>query len=451
MMKNRILLVMLVLLGSVIQQVQAQDKVVDEIVAIVGGHPVLWSDVENQYQQIRMQGGAGDPVMMRCRIFEDILVQKLLLYQAEVDSLVVDDDQVDSELDRRLRYYIMQFGSQEKLEEFYDKTIVEFKAELKEPLRQEMLASQQQGKVIENIKVTPSEIKAFYHKLPPDSVPLIATEYEIGQIVKQPPVNQEELIAAREKISSLRERVLKGEKFATLAILYSEDPGSATKGGELGLFGRGTMYPEFEAAAFSLKNKGDVSEIIKTKAGFHVLQLIERKGEFVNVRHILIVPKVSPLDLLSASTSLDSISDLIRNSVDSLTFEKAVLKCSDDPGKVNGGLLQNANSGTTRWAADELDPKVFFVIDKLKVGEVSKAVQFTTEDGTQAYRLLYLKMRTDPHRANLKEDYDKIQAWALEKKNEEAIGKWVADKSKTAYIRIGDRFKDCELRYKWKK
>jgi len=428
----------------------AQDKVVDEIVAVVGSHPILWSDVETQYQQARVQGVAGDPMMMRCRIFEELLFQKLLLYQSEIDSLVIGDDMVDSELDRRLRYYIQQFGSQEKLEEFYDKSIVEFKAELKEPLRQEMLAAQQQSKITESIKVTPSEIKAYFNSLPPDSIPVIPTEYEIAQIVKQPPISQEELTASREKIIGLRDRILKGEKFSMLAILYSEDPGSAAKGGELGLFGRGTMYPEFEAAAFSLKNKNDVSEIIKTKAGFHILQLIERKGEYVNVRHILIVPKVSPLDLQVASNKLDSISDLIRNSVDSLTFDKAVRKYSDDPGKVNGGLLQNPNSGNTRWAADELDPKVFFIIDKLKVGETSRAVPFTTEDGTQAYRLLCLKLRTEPHRANLKDDYNKIQEWALQKKQNEAIEKWIGEKSKTAYFRIGDKYKNCEMKYNWK-
>ncbi|MBK7174740.1 MAG: peptidylprolyl isomerase [Bacteroidales bacterium] len=447
MIKQVFLIALAFLLVLIVKPVSSQDKVIDEIVAVVGSHPILLSDVENQYQQARIQGTIGDPVMLRCRIFEDLLFQKLLLYQSEVDSLVVDDDQVNGELDRRLRYYIQQFGSQEKLEDFYDKSIVEFKAELREPLRQEMLAAQQQGKITENIKVTPSEIKAFFHQLPPDSVPIIPTEYEIAQIVKQPPISQEELTAAREKISGLRERILKGEKFATLAILYSEDPGSATKGGELGLFGRGTMYPEFEAAAFNLKSKSDVSEIIKTKAGFHILQLIERKGEFVNIRHILIVPKVSTLDLMKASSKLDSIAELIR--IDSITFDKAVKKYSDDPGRVNGGLLQNANSGNTRWPADELDPKVFFIIDKLKVGETSAAIPYTTDDGTQAYRLLNLKLRTDPHRANLKDDYNTIQEWALNKKKEEAMGKWIGEKSKTAYIRLNDKYKNCELKYEW--
>jgi len=449
MIRQKFLIALLIFLAPIFKPLVAQDKVIDEVVAVVGSHPVLWSDVETQYQQFRVQGVAGDPVEMRCRIFEELLFQKLLLHQSELDSLVVGDDQVNAELDRRLRYYITQFGSQEKLEEFYDKSIIEFKAELREPLRQEMLAAQQQSKIVENSKVTPSEVKSYFNSLPPDSIPIIPTEYEIGQIVKQPPVSPEELAAAREKIRNLRDRILKGEKFSTLAILYSEDPGSASKGGELGLFGRGTMYPEFEAAAFSLKNKSDVSEIIRTKAGFHILQLIERKGEYVNVRHLLIVPKVSPLDLAVASSKLDSISDLIARSVDTLTFDKAVKKYSDDPGKVTGGLLQNPNSGNTRWPADDMDPKVFFIIDKLKVGETSKAVPFTTEDGTQAYRLLHLKLRTDPHRANLKDDYNKIQEWALEKKRTDAMGKWIADKSRNAYIRINERFAGCEFKYKW--
>ena len=219
-MKNRLILLILALLLMVaMKPVFAQEKVIDEVVAIVGGHPVLWSDVENQYQQIRMQGTAGDPTIMRCRIFEDLLLQKLLLYQSEIDSLVVSDDQVNTELDRRLRYYIQQFGSQEKLEEFYDKSLVEFKAELREPLRQELQASQQQGKITENIKVTPSEIKAFFNNLPSDSIPIVPTEYEIGQIAKLPPISPAELTSAREKISNLRDRIIKGEKFSTLAIL----------------------------------------------------------------------------------------------------------------------------------------------------------------------------------------------------------------------------------------
>ena len=245
----------------------------------------------------------------------------------------------------------------------------------------------------------------------------------------------------------MRERILKGEKFSTLAVLYSEDPGSASKGGELGLFSRGSMAPEFESAAFNLKNKNDLSEIIKTKFGYHLLQLIERKGEFVNVRHILIIPKVSPDDLVEAAAKLDSIASKIRN--DSITFERAAIIHSDDPGKVNGGLIQSQTNGNTRLAADELDPKVFFIIDKMKPGEISNSVPYTTEDGTQAYRILYLKLRTEPHTANLNDDYNKIQQWALDNKKQKAMSKWIEAKSKTAYIRVGERFRSCDFAHKW--
>jgi peptidyl-prolyl cis-trans isomerase SurA len=433
--------------GSVMQVKAQNEKTVDEIVALVGSHPVYWSDVEAQFAQARAQGVTGDPFTLRCQIFENLIFQKLLVYQAETDSLVVSDEQVDGELDRRLRYYIQQFGSQQKLEEFYDKTIDEFKNELREPLKQELLSQQAQAKIVDNVKITPNETREYFNSLKPDSIPIIPTEYEIGQIVKNPVVGPDQLKEAREKLVKLRDRILKGEKFSTLAVLYSEDPGSASKGGELGMFTHGSMAPEFESAAFSLKNKNDISEIIKTKFGYHLLQLIERKGDFVNVRHILIIPKVSPDDLVVAATKLDSVADLIRH--DSITFDKAAIMFSDDPGKVNGGLIQSPTSGNTRLAADELDPKVFFIIDKMNPGEVSNSVPYTTEDGTQAYRILYLKLRTEPHKANMKEDYNKIQEWALEDKKQKVVAKWVENKSKTAYIRLGDRFRTCDFKNKW--
>lgn len=440
-------IVLIVLIGGTNVANAQNEKVIDEIAALVGSHPVYWSDVEAQYAQAKAQGMKGDAVTLKCEIFENLVFQKLLVYQAEIDSLVVSDEQVNSELDRRLRYYIQQFGSQQKLEEFYDKSLEEFKNELREPLRLEILSQQAQGKITENVKMTPNETKEYFLGLKPDSIPIIPTEYEIGQIVRTPVVGPAQLKEAREKLDGLRARIIKGEKFSTLAVLYSEDPGSAAKGGELGLFTRGSMAPEFESAAFNLKNKGDLSEVIKTKFGYHLLQLIERKGDFVNVRHILIIPKVSPEDLVVAAAKLDSIAEKVR--VDSLTFAKAALIYSDDPGKVNGGLIQSQSSGNTRLAADELDPKVFFVIDKMKPGEISNSVPYLTEDGTQAYRVLYLQTRTDPHKANMKDDYNNIQEWALENKKSKVVAKWIESKSKTAYIRLGDKFKNCDFKYNW--
>jgi peptidyl-prolyl cis-trans isomerase SurA len=438
---------MIVLIGSAIQVKAQNEKVIDEIVALVGNHPVYWSDVEAQYAQAKAQGMTGDPFVQRCDIFENLVFQKLLVYEAEIDSLVVNDDQVNSELDRRLRYYIQQFGSQQKLEEFYDKSLEEFKDELREPLRLEILSQQEQGKIVENVRMTPNETKEYFNSIKPDSIPVIPMEYEIGQIVKTPVVGKAQHKEAKDKIIAIRVRVMKGEKFSTLAVLYSEDPGSAAKGGELGFFGKGSMAPEFEAAAFNLKNKNDVSEVIKTKFGYHILQLIERKGDFVNVRHILIIPKVSADDLVVAAAKLDSVADKVR--ADSLTFQKAAILYSDDPGKVNGGLIQSQSSGTTLLSSSELDPKVFFVIDKMKVGEISSSMPYTTEDGTQAYRVLYLKTRTDPHKANMKDDYNKIQEWALDNKKQKVIAVWIENKSKTAYIRLGDKFASCDFRYKW--
>ena len=436
----------LVFICTMTLMVRAQEKVIDEVVAVVGSHMVMLSDIEQQYIQLRAQGNLSTGKAARCQIIESILFQKLLLNQAEFDSIKITDDEVESTLDSKMRYYVQQFGSREKLEEFYKKSVDDIKIEFKEPIREQLLSEQMQQKIVADIKVTPSEVKSFFNNLPHDSIPIIATENEIGEIVKDAPLSTEELNTAKEKISALRQRIAKGEQFAPLAVLYSEDPGSAPKGGELGLFGRGDMYPEFEAAAFSLK-KGGVSDVIKTKAGFHIVQLIERRGEYVNVRHILIIPKTSSADVMNAKLKLDSIADLIRK--DSINFEKAAVKYSDNPNRINGGLLINPSSGNTRFEANQLDREVFFVIDKMKVGDISKPVPMTNEEGKEAYRLLYLKVRTEPHRASLNGDYSQIQEWALTKKRAEAIDKWISKKLKNSYVHVSDSFKSCTFTHKW--
>lgn len=445
MIKRRII-VALAFSCTMMLTVKAQEKVIDEVVAVVGSHMVMLSDIEQQYIQLRAQGNLSAGKAARCQIIESVLFQKLLLNQAEFDSIKITDEEVESTLDSKMRYYVQQFGSREKLEEFYKKSVDDIKIEFREPIREQLLSGQMQQKIVADIKVTPSEVKMFFNNLPSDSIPIIATEYEIGEIVKDPPLSPEELNAAKEKISVLRQRIAKGEKFAPLAVLYSEDPGSAPKGGELGLFGRGDMYPEFEAAAFSLK-KGGVSDVIKTKAGFHIVQLIERRGEYVNVRHILIIPKTSSTDVMSAKLKLDSIADLIRK--DSINFEKAAVKYSDNPNRINGGLLINPSSGNTRFEANQLDREVFFVIDKMKVGDISKPVPMTNEEGKEAYRLLYLKVRTEPHRASLNGDYSQIQEWALTKKRADTIDKWIGKKLKNSYVRVSDNYKSCTFTHKW--
>ena len=443
---KRILLLLTLIIPAI---TFAQNNVlIDEVVANVGDNVILMSDIESQYVNYRMQGNIDNASAIRCQILDNLLFQKLLLTQAQLDSVEVTDQRVDSELDRRLRYYIAQFGSKEKFEEFYDKSIFEIKEEFREIIRDQMLTEQVQQNITMDVKITPSEVKAFYNRIPTDSLPLINTEYQIGQIVRKPEISQKELDIAREKIKGIRERVMEGESFETLAVLYSEDPGSAKEGGFIGTIGRGDTYPEFEAAAFNLKN-GEISDVIKSEAGYHIIQMIQRKGDYVDVNHILIRPKVNPYDLQDAFDYLDSIAGVIKS--DTLSFEDAAKEYSDDPGKINGGMMITPLSGSTWFSADELDPQVFFVIDKLEVGEISEAVKMTTEEGTDAFRILYLKARTTPHRANLKDDYNKIQQWAQQEKETNALAKWVREKSEKTYVNIDEKYLQCTILQKWVK
>ncbi len=428
---------------------KAQDIIIDQVVAIVGGNIIKVSDIEQQYNQMQIQGNLKGGDNVKCSILENILVSKLMLNQAKVDSVVVGDEQVESELERRLRYYISQVGSKEKFEEYYKKSVNEFKDEFRDNIRNQMVVQMMEGNITESKKVTPSEVKKFYDEIPSDSIPLINAEYEIGQIIRQPVISKAEKEVVKQRLNELRDRILKGEKFASLAALYSEDPGSAKKSGELGLFGRGEMFPEFEAAAFNLKTPDQVSNVIETKAGYHILQLIERRGDFVNVRHILLMPKVSPYELQKAKLYLDSVLVIIKDS--SMNFEKAALKFSDDPSRNNGGIMVNPNGGNSKFGADDIDPSLFFVIDKMKVGDISNPIVMNDNDGKQAYRIVYLKSRTSAHRANLKDDYDKIQNATLERTKANAIKKWISDKIEKTYIKFYDTYKDCKFENVWVK
>jgi len=445
-MKKSIAFLPLIVLSLLWFQARSQEQVIDEVVAVVGANYVLQSDIEAQYIQFRMQGGITDSRATRCQILEDLLFQKLMLNQAELDSVVVTEDQIDQTMDARFRYYIQQFGSQEKLEQFYKKPLIQIKEEFRSLVKEQLMVDEVQQGLVKDLKVTPSEVRVFFNSLPKDSIPMIDTEYQIGQIVKEPSISKEEHDATRERLKTLRDRIVKGENFAALAVLYSEDPGSAKKRGEIGFVGRGQLYPEYEAAAFGLK-KDEISEIIKSKAGYHIIQLIERRGDQINTRHILLTPKISDSDIAKASKLLDSVAGLIREK--KLTFEEAALKYSDDPGKINGALLVNQNTGNTSFLANQLDPKIFFVIDKMQIGDVSRPVPMVNEEGKQSLNLYILKARTLPHRASLKDDYSTIQEWALNKKRSDTIEKWIGDKISKTYFRINESYKTCNFQHSW--
>jgi len=426
--------------------ISAQEKVIDQIVAVVGKNIIKQSDIENQYAQYVAQGVTTGGADFRCELMEELLFQKLLLNQADIDSVVISDAQVESELDKRIKYFIMQIGSQEKLEAYYNKTILQIKADFKEDIRSLLLTQTVQGKITENVKITPSEVRTYFNDQPKDSIPLISSEVEIGEIVKQPVITDEEKKIVKDKLNKLRNEIIAGKDFAAMAVLYSEDPGSASKKGELGFVSRGELYPEFESVAFGLKGK-DISPVIETKAGFHIIQLIERRGEMINVRHILMIPQVSIEAISKAKMTLDTVYAKISSG--ELKFADAVAKYSDDPSKNNGGMMVNTQTNSTKFAAEDMDQSVFFVVDKLKVGEISKPVPMKSLEGKQAYRIVYLKTRTDPHRANLKDDYSFIQNLALQKKQSKTVDEWIAKKIAINYIHISDEYKNCKYIHKW--
>ncbi len=435
---------------SALAQENNNEQVIDRVIAVVGNNPVLLSELESQYQQMVT---AQDPTNenSRCKLLEELLYQKLLLAQAQKDSLFITDAQLDQELDRRISYYIQQFGSEERFVSFYNKSVEDFKIELRDNVRNLLLSQQMQSKITGDITVTPNDVRTYFKNIPEDSVPLVNAEVEVGQIIKKPKTTPEAKKEAKDKIADIRQRIMKGESSMTaMAALYSEDPGSASKGGLYEHIQRGQFVPEWDLWAFKLK-PNEISEVFETIYGFFIIQLIERRGDEVDARSLLIAPKVEPSDLLIAKKYLDTL--YTKFTSDTITFSEAAAKYSDDEeSKNSGGLMVNPMNGATRFQMDEIgqvDQAVAFAIDKLKVGEFTKPMSMTSRDGKQAYRILFLKKRTSPHRANLIDDYQNIQAVALAKKQQEAVQFWIKRKSVNTFVHINNDYKECVFNHKW--
>ena len=444
---NRILLVFCVLFFI---KTKAQETnlpkgtIVDKVAAVVGKNLILVSDIENQYSQALSSGETPPP---KCAVLEELLFTKLLVHQSEVDSIEIPEKQVQQELDQRMRYYVAQVGSEEKLEEYYGKSIAQLKEDFKEDVREMLLARQVQQGITADTKVTPAEVRAMFNSFPSDSLPLLNAEMEIAQIVKKIDVNEEEKNNVKEKIRKIRDRIVAGEDFATLAVLYSEDTESAKRGGELGFVGRNDLVPEFAAEAFNLKGK-EISRIVESQFGFHIIQLIKRRGEMINVRHILISPKFSSTDIKNAQHELDSVRKQIVDG--NITFELAAQKFSDDDEtKLNGGLILNPATGTTKFDVAEIEPSLFFILDKLKIGEISEVSKQAGSDNKPVFKLLMIKSKSEPHRANLKDDYQRLQNIALQQKQAKAVNTWINKKRKLTYIKITEDFMDCQFKNTW--
>lgn len=417
--------------------------IVDKIVAKIDNQILLKSEVELGFLQAQQQK-AGIPIsMLKCKVFEQLLLNKMMLAKAEIDSVTVEDPQVEDQLNRRMAYMIQAIGSREKLEAYYKKSVEQFKAELKKEVREQMIIQKMQEGISKNVKVTPAQVKKFFNAIPKDSLPFFSTEMEVGQIVRFSKVSKAKKQEARQKLEDLKKRIQNGEDFEFLAKAYSEDPGSAKDGGNLGFWGRGAMVPEYEAAALKLQ-PNELSEIVESAFGFHLIQLIEKRGNEYNSRHILIKPEAGEEDLATVFQTLDSLRNALKN--DSIRFEEAVKKYSEDKEtSSNGGFFVDPETGVSRIATEHLDPAIFFTIDSLKPGSYTKVMGYRSPDGKKGARILYYKSKILPHEANLKQDYVKIQNATLEQKKAESIRNWFKKTKGEVFISREKDYADCDI------
>lgn len=417
-------------------------EIIDKIVGIVGNEIIMMSDIENQYIQMASQQMDVNP-NTRCEILEDLMFQKLLYVQAQKDSIEVTPKEVETELDRRLSVFINQIGSEQKLEEYFGKTIKSIKNDLRSTIEEQMMAQKVQQKIIGDTKVTPSEVKRFFESLPADSVPTIEAYYELSEIVIKPEVSKEDKEKVIGELNKIRERIQNGESFSTMAVLYSEDPGSAMKGGELGFVNKTDLVPEFSQVAFNLTSPLDVSQVVETEYGFHIIQMIEKKGNMMNFRHILMKPKVSMEALEAADKKANEVYNILKT--DTISFVDAVKKYSNGDSKGSDGKVMNPYYGDAHMTSDFLDPYTKAAIMSLKEGEYSKPFLSSDNRGIRVIKIVRLDLDVKEHKANMKDDYLTLQRYALEDKNSKLIDEWVKDKVQGVYIKVDDEYKDCEF------
>lgn len=430
-------------------QVMAQeaDNIIDEIIWVVGDEAILRSEVENERKRMLYQGEKldGDPYGI---IPEQMAIQKLFINQAVIDSIEVSDETVEAQVDAQMNMFIAQIGSKEKLEEYLEKPISELRNEWRTGIKNNAIQQQMQQKLCEDVSITPSEVRQYFERLPKDSVPFIETQVEVQIITLQPQVSKTQVDAIKNRLRDFTQRVNTGEsQFSTLAILYSEDPGSAAMGGELGFKAKGAFVPEFSNVAFQLTEPGRVSKVVETEFGYHIIQLIERRGDRANFRHILLTPKVSSKELSDARNRMDSL----RNDLDSakFAFEEAARYLSSDKATRNsGGLMTSERSGAARMTMDELPPEVARQVVNMKEGEISKPfVMKDTKTSRDQVAIVKLKRRTPGHKANYYDDYQTLKSLYEQHMNQQIIENFIREKQKTTYVRIKPGWEKYDFRY----
>lgn len=453
-MKIRSIIALVALLMTLPLQARLADdstnvqSVVDEVIWVVGDEAILKSDVEAMRIQGQQEGmrWKGDP---DCSIPEQIAVQKLYLHQAAIDSIEVTEAEISSGIEQQIEYMISVIGSREKLEEYHKKSMTQIRNELRESFRDRQLIQGMQRELVKDITVTPADVRRYFANLPQDSIPYVPTEVEVQILAQTPRVSLDEINRVKEELRDYTDRVNRGEtSFQTLARLYSEDPGTARRGGELGYTGRGTLDQAFANVAFNLTDPKKVSKIVESEFGYHIIQLIDKRGDKVNVRHILRKPVVGQDAIDQSLARLDSIRQDIKDG--KFTFEAGASMISDDKDtRNNNGLMANAtqNGRTSRFQLQDLPSEVARAVDTLKVGEISAPFQMINERGKTVCVIAKLKSRTEGHKATITEDFQVMKDVVLEKRRQEKLHEWVVNKIKTTYVRINDRYKDCQFEY----
>ena len=425
---------------------------VESVAAIVGNEVVYLSDIENAVVDFRASGDKSPVDQLRCNVLQQLLVSKLFLDQARIDSIIVTEDLVEGEVNATINDAIRRAGSEQAIMDAFHKSMIEIRRDIRKNLVEQEITRQVQGKIAENITLTPRELKKYFTELSKDSLPVVPAKVQVSLIQLDPPENEENKAEARQRLLDIRSEILEGKSFNMLAVLYSEDPGTAVKGGEVGYMLKGELEKEYADAAWSL-TKNTVSRIVETKHGFHIIQMIDRKGDLLNTRHILIRPKVKTEQAARAISKLDSIANLIRK--DSLKFETAAMMFSSHKdSRINGGRYVSVNPSdrNTWFSLDEFDTEMYVKLRDLKVGEISESFRTTDENNSIVFRIVRLDNEIPAHRANLKDDYQSLYNAALMNKRSETYQDWIKKKISTTYIKISDEFRSCDfLKQGWLK
>ena len=447
-MCTKVYALLLMLFAAV--SVYGQDNVIDEVVWVVGDEAILKSDVESERLNAQYEGRKfdGDPY---CIIPEQLAVQKLFLHQAAIDSIEVSEQEVIGQVERRTNWLIEQVGgSKEKLEEYYNKTSTQIREMLRENIRDGLTVQKMQQHIVGEIKITPAEVRRYFKDLPQDSIPFVPTQVEVQIVTLEPKIPLEEVERVKKTLLDYTDGINSGKmSFATYARFYSEDPGTARRGGELGFMGKGELVPEYANVAFNLQDPNKVSKIVETEFGFHIIQLIEKRGDRINTRHVLLKPKVEEKDLEAALVRLDSIADDIRNQ--KFTFDDAATYISQDKDtKNNHGLMANKNTGTARFEMQDLaqvSQEVAKMVENMNVGEISRAFTMINDKGKEVCAIVKLKSRINGHKATISEDYQRLKAIVMEKRSEDKLEKWIKEKQKHTYVRINEKWQKCDFKY----